>query len=487
MEYRPRFVQVYNLYGKSTGMKIDVWADVIGKQMQEFSSTRQVYKPATIIIRLTKKLNDPQGSVKIQVPLTDSDWYPQLLKDVREMTNISRKIDIVNYAGEPIKDFSTRKITTSSEFNIVDKQTGKFIRVASAIEPPRKMSSKKTHYITEWWDGIKEDISSIIIDSLKKKNMTSIVSAVASDGDIQSRVNKCIMGSNPFGESWRDFLQTYAEDNVVRQLDPNDVSKQITNIILEKIKNGLKSNQAQIGAYFSQVESKQEKLWDDNVSNESIYSNRHEMFQDIFEDTLHSNNLRKQVCQIVNNGRNVDRKLKSVNKRVQHQRQARPNAPHPLTSYYHEHHYDTFGKMPGHVINEFNKNYNKNKVDAKYPGDPKDAQNMFLLYSGRFRDTSNNNMPELELYSDIDSKMPELIPAKRENIDNKMPRLIPIDSKMPELVPAKSQTIDIKMPQLIPIDDKMPELVETKRKGRLIPIKRNIGQKKVFVDKYLTF
>jgi hypothetical protein len=92
---------------------------------------------------------------------------------------------------------------------------------------------------------------------------------------------------------------------------------------------------------------------------------------------------------------------------------------HPVSSYY-KLHYKVHGKLPGHVI----EGYNKGRVESQYTGDSDRAIDMFNLYSGR----AVTRKP-----------LPELVPIEMD-----LPELVPIESKLPELVPI--------LPELVPIE-----------------------------------
>ena len=426
MEYSQRFKDAYELHGAGTGMDIDTWCEDVGKHLSEFQSKRQIFNPVSLSVKLTPDFNDPQGSVKIQIPVTDHDWFHTLTDVISGMVN-QDNIDVVDCTGESIKGFSAEQILESSGFDVVDNDSRRFIRIDNVVAPPRKMCNNKPQYILQWWETIRDDISTEVISELcKKKNMATIAPAVSLKGPLHARIESMLSGSNPFGESWNTFLQTYAVDDVTRGLDTKQVTKRIADIIISRLRTGLFSNQRHIGAYFSQIEDDEDQLWDDGQKSKSIYTDKTEMFKDIFEDVIFQGSLERDICDTIYHGYNV---VQHNQKKVKFSPPRKINKQHPMDEYYHTHHYKEFGKMPGHVVNKFNKNFKKDNehVNTQYPGIPEKAMDAFYKYIGKI--SKPQKRPYLKPF--VENEMPELV-SNHDSYDNEMPELV---SRKPRLIP----------------------------------------------------
>ena len=463
--YQPLFVQVYRQMGSD--LPIGVWAEVVGRNLPMFKSDNQIYNPATVRVKMTKNVTDPEGTVQLDVALSDADWYGKLTSAIGKMMGCRTPIDLVDVTGKSIHGSSYAALNSAGDLDVVDRRTRQPVYVGKIVPPPREMASDKHVDIGEWFSGLRTKLCDVITDKLQGCDMVTLQTAVAQGGPVQRAIEQTITASQP---DWSKFLQTYARDDDARALSPVAVAKQLSRSVLTEVRKCLRANKKRINRFYAYKQGSGEKLWDDKVASNvtrPVYQSDLEMFDDLVDDALSKSALAQKVYWTVHAGTNVA----SSAKRTKSRPVLRDTGEHPLDWYYHQHHYKRFGKLPGHVVQSFNKNRGVNKR-APYPGDSIKAIAAFHLFSGRHQ--LPNERPGLipleesahyERPISLGAEMPRLVPIA----GCAHPKLIPLEDggEMPRLVPIAGCA----HPKLIPLEDgEMPRLV---RKAGLI--QENVG------------
>ncbi|MDB9801268.1 hypothetical protein OAB94_02705, partial [Flavobacteriaceae bacterium] len=368
-------------------MDIHQWVDAIGRSLVDFSTDREIYAPIEVRIKMTKQPTDSTGTVKICVPLSDKNWANDLIQVVKEMVK-RPNIDIVDYRKKSIKTLTTTELHNTTEFDVIDKQTGDYIRTKTSIEPPKRVSVNKSADIHAWFEEKKPEISDIIIDELKGNDMITLVPVSSDNGDAKHAVENYLKKSRPLGMSWKQFLKTYAENDSTKSLDSSKVASQISKCIIGQLRLGLVANQPQIKAYFANVNTNDEKLWDTGAHTEigePVYQNDVDMFADIVDDVLHSDGLIYNVSDIVNLGTGIV-DVVTMKKKVPMKKTTKPkiDSKHPIDKYYHGFHYEKYGSLPAHMIDKQTKAFNSRVKSSitRYPGDINKVMDRFYMFAG---------------------------------------------------------------------------------------------------------
>lgn len=487
--YRPEFVATYRQF--NSDLPIETWKEVIGKHLPMFASDNQIYQPAEVRIKLTRPLTDPTGTVKIEVALSDANWYDKLLGAVGEMVQRpAGQIEIVDDCGAYIDKLNQGQLSRAGDLCVIDAKSRKPVYVAAVTAPPKHMSADKEQDIMEWLHTKRQAIADVVVNELKDKHdMIAISTAVCKDGAVQHALATYFINSRPNGESWGQFLQTYAESDAVRALDPKDVAKQLARSFLVEVRKSLRASQNEIKAFYSNQQQKQQgkdgdeaKLWDDHIraaiGAETHYESALDMFNDVVDEAVHRPVLEAKVYYVVNQGQNLiaghnngkwgygkkkkkKKKHKSAKARVLSSYYATPVSAktdtHPNDTYYHEVHYKQHGKLPGHVVRSFNKDFQAKSTKRVFPGDPIRAFALYHLFCGRavLPPATPKAMPRLERIPNShheEDRLPFLVRADVEgagdtirmknefgrgksiNIGGCVGRLVPIDARpMPRL------------------------------------------------------
>ena len=374
--YQPFFLQVYESSGSA--LPIEVWKEVVGQNLPVFASEAQIYNPAVVRVRLTEDVTDPEGVVQIEVALSDANWYQKLTQAVGEMVGRTN-VCIMDDYGDSIREFSHAQLNAAGDLDVFDNHN-EHVFVSRSIAPPKRMASDKHVDIANWFKDVRHEIGNVIVGVIADKDRVSLIPAVAKDGSVQKSVERFLVESRPYDMSWAGFLQTYARDDTVRALSPEKVAAQIAQSVLAEERKGLRANQRQIKTFFDYKRGDAEQLWDEKVESNitrPAFQSALRMYEDITDDAMHKSALKSKVYYIINAGLNASKEQPTP---VVAKRKKEIAGEHPLDWYYHKHHFERFGKYPGHVTRTFSKQLGKRPA---YTGDPVKAVAAFQLFSGR--------------------------------------------------------------------------------------------------------
>jgi hypothetical protein len=468
--YRPEFIHAYNL--SRSKLPIDSWAQIIGKNLPQFSSASSIYNPITIQVKMAGETNSPTGAVKMSVDATDANWYSKLLNVLESMTN--KKISsVVNYLGNSIESLSPADLAKVGECDLIDSNKKTPLRLAEPVQPPMYMSHNKLGHLKKWWEEKRDGLAQKIAADLKGLNMSEIAAATKLDGPVQTTISKYLERNTLDGLTWNEFAKTYGNG----MTDLTEMSKKL----LDAVRAGLIANETQIRNYHANVGS-EAALWRNPTSQvQTKYKDDQVMFQDILEDVMYHPLVGKEMVQGVLYGieSKMGTKTRGQSKpRGDTRAKNLDDSKHPIQSYYQDYHFPIHGKLPGHVMTKYNKN--AGLIASNYPGDKKRAFDMFNLFSGRTIDCGcgkkkkeMKKKPE-EMKERIGTQMPKLIPIGGEAQERRMPKLIPIggemkEERMPKLIPIGGEAQERRMPKLIPIGGEMKE-ERMPQMPKLIPI-----------------
>ena len=400
---------------------IQEWTRIIGSKMPMFASKNRIYRPSTIYIKMTEDVTDPEGTVKIQVPVFDDAWYSTVTDVVGEMVHVEN-VDIVDYKGNSISGLSRLQLGRVGELTIINANTGDPVYVATVVAPPKRVCSTKQRDISEWFDGTKDLLCKKIVQQLQTCDFNSLAAVVSQTGPLRKMIKSHLIDSSPQNMPWTEFLKTFAQDNVARNLDSTNVANAVSDAILSEIKKGLRANKHQIETYYAHKSGDASNLWGgkNKSKQNSMFSSDLEMYQDITDEAIYRPCLDSRVCRIINMGESVcQSKTVPISRKIR-----ASNVKDPLDEYFHGDYFKRFGKLPAHVTRKIASKYGKDKENKPYPGNANVAREMYNLFSGR------------HAYPTIGKPMPRLVSrtiSEMPRLGSRKPRLIPISSKpMPE-------------------------------------------------------
>jgi len=444
--YQPHIVRLYGAMGSR--LPLDVWVNVIAKNIPAFRSDSQIYKPISIRIKMTPSVTDPEGVVKIDVSPTDTQWYSRLVEAVGEMFGQpDLPLDIINYDGRSLEGLKYKELYDSGDCKVINKETGKAIFLEKAVAPPKIMSTNKHVAILDWFDGVAGKLCELAVKNLEGQNLYTLKTALGKKGPVVKNIASYLQSSYPEGMTWEKFLQTYARDDEVREISARNIAEQIGRSVVTEIRKSLRANGESINIYFANKEGEddeeeifQERHIKSKIANKHVYHSDKELFEDIVDCAIEQPNLKDKMYYIINAGQNLlsTSRFRKVEKLIP-AIYSRPKAAtaqiattvdktHPVTYYFQNHHYKEYGNLPHHFIESMT------SPESNYPGDPSRVLDAFHLFAGY------HTMPPVE------KQMPGLIPFRRK------PKLVPIESKMPGLIPFRRK------PKLVPIESEMPKL-----------------------------
>ena len=117
--YSESFRLVHQLM--DTGLPIHVWAECIGKHLPDFQHASDIYAPVQLRIKLSGRINAPNGTALLKVPAHDADWYPELKKGLAEMIQSKQygpeDFEVVNYDGQCISEWSPMQLAVAGELD----------------------------------------------------------------------------------------------------------------------------------------------------------------------------------------------------------------------------------------------------------------------------------------------------------------------------------------------------------------------------------
>jgi hypothetical protein len=430
--YRKEFKNAWQ--SSRSRMSIDVWAKAVGSKLPAFSHPEDIYAPVMLDIKVAGGINDSNGTVKLSVAPTDTEWYPKLIEGLEEMTG-KRNLAAVNYLGEPIKGMNAEQLTNVGEVDIIDTKSQRLVRLEKVVPPPMHMSTEKAPVVKQWWDTHRDKLVKVVAKSLENLTMDEIAANTMKGGPLQNTIEKYIRSSVEDGD-WDRFIATYGMDNVAKNANPKETSTFIAKGLLHSIRVALKANQTVIKDHRANVAiGASDGLWSNASATTTTPIDSFSMFRNIVEDALHNPRIGSHMVDAILHGyERVGVIANRLPQRVHCTKSKISSEVHPVATYYSKIHYPAHGKLPGHVMDK----YNQNKVQSTaYPGDAKVAFNIYNMLTGK------TVLPPLVPAGTVGTKMPVLVPI---GSNAKLPELIPIDERMPTL----EDFLPTRMPPLVP-------------------------------------
>lgn len=450
--FTPQLVQRYK--SSKSNLPLSTWVNIIGKNLPEFKNDENVFNPIPINIKIAGNTNTSNGSVSVSISPSNPNWYETLVGAIEKMVN-KKNIDIVNYVGVPIKNMSMGKLTCVGECDVIDK-SGKTIRIDKVVQPPLELATNKTSQLKGWWNENRDELSTEIAEQLKGLTTSEIAKAVVPEGPVFNVINEYLNTHTLHDMSWDEFTSTFG-----RPVNSEDLA----NNILDSVRQSLVANEIQIRDFHAtEGIGSEASLWKKTPVGKNKYKDDFTMFRDIVEDAIYHPMIGQKTIQSIIYGK-VDKKINKGQRKPKNQKCSECN---PIASYYKEYHYSTYDKLPGHVIESYNKSFGK--IETKYPGDADKAIQMFNLFSGR----SVSTHAKIESNIPMERSLPKLVPIESNiPMERSLPELVPIGStipmerSLPELVPIGSNIpMERSLPKLVPIGSKMLP--------KLVPIESNI-------------
>ncbi len=421
--FTPKLVQSYK--SSKSILPIGTWVQIIGKNLPQFKNNEDIYNPIPLSIKIAGGINTSNGSVSVSVAPYDPNWYENLVAAVGKMTGKS-DISIVSYVGKPIQGMNIQNVSQVGECDVIDNKTGEIVRLKKIVSPPLELSTNKVAQLKGWWDSNKDDLSKKIASELKGLTMAEIAQATSVDGKVFDVINEHLKSNTLHDMEWHDFTKTFG-----RPID----SEEIAGAILDSVKSSLIANEKQIRDFHAtEGIGSEATLWKKTAVGKNKYKDDFTMFRDVVDDAIYHTRVGQKIVQAISIGKRMGGGKVRGRRPLTFPQKKKVNNYHPVASYYKEHHYNVHGKLPGHVIESYNKSFGK--IETEYHGDSDRAVDMFNLFSGR----AVNRKPL------VASKLPEL---------TELPELVPIGEELilPELVPIGGE----QFPELVPI---LPELVK---------------------------
>ena len=451
--YRPELRRAYK--DSRSKLPIDVWVEVAAKHLPEFQTPDDIYAPVELAVKVAGGLNDPTGTVNLSVSCVDENWYPKLLKSVGEMMKQPVK-DIVDMTGKSIRSCTPAELARVGECDVVASPGG-VLRLASPVQPPKHMVPNKMEELKSWWEGSRDRLADAVAKQLQDKNKHEIALMVAPDGPVHKTIQAHLEGNTPYGLKWNEFSATFGNGRAS--------SEDLSLKLLDEVHKCLGANEEQIDSFRAHA-TVGASIWKKSAATK--YGNEMAMYRDILQDVVHHPLVSQAVVHAVAYGTRSKKTgpMSSVPQIAQ-------AAYHPLHAYYHLHHMHVHNKLPGHVLVSGSIAAN---ADKPYRGSTKSAFDMFNLFIGNTIDCGvcGKKKPKAKK---IDAKIPPLVHVStryrsieghhahkhskdehhhkhkhHDDIDSKLPPLIPIEGSLPPLIP-----IEAKLPPLIPIGHEMDD------------------------------
>lgn len=435
--YTPKFLRAYKSSGSN--LSISTWLKCVGRKLPQFNHNAEIFNPIPIQIKLAGSLNATDGSVIMSISTMDEEWYSKLVEIIEDMTNQTH-LEIVNYLGTPISSMTPTQLMLAGECDVIDVSKN-IVRIPKIVEPPLHMSTNKIAQLKEWWADNQEDLSKDIAGELQGLTMSEIANCTKVDGPIQDKIETYLESNTLYGMTLEKFLKTFSNSPVVTTT-VEGMSKKI----LDAVRRSLVANEKQVRD-FNATNGSESVLWKKQNTG-TKYKDDFSLYREIVEDAIFHPGVGQQLINAILYGSApVERHYKKKKKKKKRSGRYISN---PLELYYKQH-YNVYGKLPGHVIEEYNKASSAPKTE--YTGDPINAIKMFNLFSGR---------------ATIDcgcKKGKKDKKDKKKEIRSELPRFIPLESKMPKLIPINSEipVVGRKMPKLIPLDSDKHMLVPSDR------------------------
>ena len=365
--YKPSFVTAYKK--SRSKLPIHVWHQVAGRHLPQFQTDEDVYTPVPINVKLSGGINDPNGSVRLSVCPTNKEWYHDLTSALTEMTG-KRNIDVVNMEGKCISGFDTKHLFAAGECDIIDKTTKSVIRLESVIEPPLRMATNKGETLKQWWEDQSESISREVAQVLRGKNMSEIANATTKTGEVYKVIQSKMEQSAP-----NEFLKIYGSGLI--RTSAQDLSDKL----LHAVRRSLVANEQQIRHYHASNVTPDQSLWKqkETANIQSSYKDDFTLYRDIIDDAIiHPAVSRDVINSVLYGTKKIEGPIVTPSVKEQ-----QFSDYHPLESFYKTYYYNTYGKLPGHVVSAYNKTIGTNMQQKMFPGDADEAFNVFHMLSGR--------------------------------------------------------------------------------------------------------
>lgn len=454
MKYHLQFRSAHQRSGSK--LPIDVWYKVIGMHLPEFSQPENVFAPVLVSVKIAGGIQDSDGSVRLSVAPTDPNWYESLAEGVKEMISAKSPVKLVDYLGKSINGLDAVGLANCGELDVLDAKTGKLLRLKAGAElpaPPQRMATDKPITLRKWFNENKSKMVGLVAKELKGLSMSEIAHNAQERGVIQDSLERLIESTVP---SWPKFVATYGMDHLARSSDPSEACSAVAGRIMYAVREGLEANEAQIRKYHSTVGT-ESTLWKKNKNIASQYQDDFLMYQHIAEDAIERPIVAAQIIGAMLHGH------ERFSRRPRRKRTVRKTNVqsefHPIATYYSDIHYKKHGKLPGHLIERYNK---RETFPEKYPGDAKKVFDVFNALLG------NPTMPK---------RLPPLIPiqgslrpAKGAFGDSRaLPELVPIGTSV-SLRPGASGAGTRALPELVPIGTSTASRSRPTRMPDLIPI-----------------
>lgn len=453
--YRQSVINAWERAGSR--LTLDEWVQTIAKRMPQFSNPEDIYAPVNLTVKIAGDIDDANGNVRIAVAPTDKEWYPKLIQGLEEMTG-ERHLTVQDYLGNPIEKMNARQLSFAGELDVVDKSTGKPVRLPEIVPPPLSMATDKNIRLKKWWNGLQDSLAKDVASRLQGKNMAEIAQATLEGGLIQKSVSNFLRDNTPGGLEWDTFIKTYGADNVAKNMDPEETMNFISKGILYNIREGLMANENMVRNYHATSGVGSEaSLWKSTKNREATrYQKDFDMYRDIAEDALALPMVGTHMVNTILHGfLRVDTSLMRKRKKKQRverprQRYMSPDAEefHPMATYLNKTYYPRHGTLPGHVMEGYTKN--KSVAAAKsYVGNAAAALNVYHMLSGKSPKPSIK--PQSKSKDFVGSSIPELVPIG-SHVMPEMPKLAP-------LMPKESVSVDAPLPNPVEFRTALPKLI----------------------------
>jgi hypothetical protein len=390
--YKPSFVYAHQA-SKST-LPIDVWCEVVGKKLPQFQSEEDIYSPVPIYVKIAGGINQPNGTIKLSVSPTNKDWYKNLIGALSEITKV-KNLSVVNMEGKCISSYNTRALMCVGECDLLNER-GKPVRLEHVVAPPLKLSTNKISELKEWWDVNGEKMAKSVAQHMKGLSMAEIAAATTINGPVHQIIEQHIKHNTLHNMDWETFADTYGNSRTSLA--------HISQKLLGAVRTALQANEHQVRNYHAtEGIGSEASLWkrDGNASAKqpgalkSRYKDDFTLYRDIVEDAMYNPLVKQEMVQSILYGTKpaatIDCGSCSKGKKKKEKKPIESEI-HPLQLYYQKHHYLIHGKLPGHVIHQYNKNLG-NSVDKTFPGDATKTIDLFNLYTARAVEPIGNDPP----------------------------------------------------------------------------------------------
>jgi hypothetical protein len=485
--YQPAVIRTWKQ--SRSRLPLEQWIKIVGRQLPQFATDDDIYRAIPLCVKIAGNLGNANGNVSMSINgVTDKQWYNKLCSALTEMTGKSN-IKVVNYLGEDISNFSHHDLRNAGELDVIDAKTGKEIRLAAPVEPPKYMSNNKIGELRTWWESHRDKLASLVADQLKGKTMAEIAAATVENGPIQKALDTYLEKSGLHNMSWTKFASTYAQ-SASRVCDV----KSLSNGLLHTVRAALKANEPQIRALHAQMTIASSapdaaSLWSTPAGTGDDCT----IYRDIAEDAMYNPLVGRNVVNAI--AYPIGNHCKYHKKPHKHQKSSRllrgAVGPHPLNDFYNKYYVGRYDKLPGHVLQRYNSN---TEVASSYAGDLAETMKVFHMLTGRhLAPSSKSTLPPLvPANASIGGPigMPKLIPIGDDLSDDE--EVAPVGNRvLPKLIPIGDAPVGNRvLPKLIPIGDDLSDDEEVAPVGnrvlpKLVPINAPVLPKLVPIGKAL--